>query len=236
MSNRFGMTSWDEVEISTAKTSKRNRDVYMKLQNGNNIVRILTKPFEYWQHKYKANEKDPGFGERVMSSYPLHGTDPLMDNFGMKPKRRWLVGIIDRATSSYKILDLSPTAFKKIQELSRDEDWGDPSQYDIDIKVDEDGGATGYYNVIAKPKKPLSATDLELKNQVDLEDLKRRTTPPTPEEMLKRIEAINAKSKNAVHAVNNDVEVKSAPAVSSSTEEESSEEDSSEDNFEFPPA
>ena len=122
----------------------------------------------------------------------FHGSDPLGD-MGFKPKRRWLAGVIDRKTQSYKVLDMSTAVFKSVQKYVRDEDWGDPSQYDVDIVVDKQGGATGYYSVVAKPMKPLSPEDLEIKADVDLEDLKRRCTPPTPEQVQTRIDAIKAK-------------------------------------------
>lgn len=188
----FGLTEWENVEIKSGNNQNR-RDQFLRLQNGSNIVRVLTKPHEYLVHRYKANESDPGFGEKVMSSL-AHGRDPLADK-GMKPKKRWLVGVIDRKTQSYKILDMSVSVFKSVQELVKDEDWGDPTQYDIDIKVDKNGGATGYYTVMPKKPKPLSAADLEIKSQVDLDDLKRRCTPPTPEQMEERIRQIHNKSE-----------------------------------------
>ncbi len=193
MSNKiqFGLTSWDTTDVKRASTKEKNENLFMRLDNGNNVIRLVTKPHEYLVHRYKVDEKDPGFGERVLSSL-FHGSDPLVD-LGSKPKRRWLVGIIDRKTQSYKILDMSVSVFKSIQELVRDEDWGDPTQYDIDIKVDKNGGATGYYTVIPKSKKPLSKEDLDLKEKADLDDLKRRCTPPTAAQVQERIDAIKAK-------------------------------------------
>lgn len=192
MTAKYGLTNWDEVEVK--QQSGQRKDLYMRLQDKNNVVRMITKPHEYTVHRYKTNPDDPGYGERVMSSL-YYGRDPLIEK-GLKPKRRWLVGIIDRRTQSYKILDMSVSVFKSIQELVRDEDWGDPTQYDIDIKVDKNGGPTGYYTVIPKAKKPLSAADLDIKSQVDLDDLKRRCTPPTPEQVEELIKAIDAKSAN----------------------------------------
>lgn len=188
----YGLTEWENVEIKTGNKQENAKDLFLRLQQGSNIVRVVTKPHEYLSHRYKTRESDPGYGEKVLSSL-ANGRDPLFDK-GMKPKKRWLVGVIDRKTQSYKILDMSVSVFKGIQELVKDEDWGDPSQYDIDIKVDKQGGATGYYTVMPKQPKPLSAADLDIKSQVDLEDLKRRCTPPTPEQMEERIASIDAKS------------------------------------------
>ena len=101
--------------------------------------------------------------------------------------------MIDRKTGTYKILDMGVAIYQKVQGYSRDEDWGDPSQYDVDIVVDKNGGATGYYNVIAKPKKPLSDEDVEIKQNVDLESLKRKCLPPSVEAVNKRLAGIRAK-------------------------------------------
>jgi hypothetical protein len=189
----FGLTDWDDVEIKTGNRTQTKAE-YMRLKEGDNVIRLLTKPHEFKVHSYKAHPDDPGFGKRILSSI-YHGSDPLIDA-GSKPKRRWLLGIIDRSTQSYKLLDISVTVFKAIQGLVRDEDWGEPTQYDINIKVDKNGGATGYYSVIPKSKKPLSAADIEIKEKIDLEDIKRRCTPPTPEKVLELMNDVNAKSPN----------------------------------------
>ena len=192
--NKYGMVGWDDVEVVTAKPNQGRKDLFMRLEEGSNLVRVITKPHEYLVHRYKAHPKDPGFGERVYSSQ-FHGHDPLIEK-GMKPKRRWLIGVIDRGTASYKILDIGPSIFQSIQTLVRSDKWGDPCQYDLDIKVNKQGGASGYYTVVPNPKEPLSPADIEIRQQADLEELKKRCTPPTPEEVAKRVAAIDAKSEN----------------------------------------
>lgn len=189
MSDKFGLVSWDE-DVNTAGNQNRSKDEYMRLQSGSNKVRLVTKPFQYWVHKYKE-EGMQGFGEKVYCS-KFNGSCPVCD-LDNKPKRRWFAGIIDRKTNTYKILDMGVAIYQKVQGYSRDEDWGDPSQYDIDIVVDKNGGATGYYNVIAKPKKPLSDEDVAIKQNVDLESLKRKCLPPQPDAVEKRLAGIRAK-------------------------------------------
>ena len=194
MAQQFGQQEWDSVEIkSNNGPMKSSKDLYLRLEPGENRIRIVTKPFQYLMHKYVPNSPNyKGFGERVYSSLP-NGSDPLKDLTGKGPTRKWLIGVIDRKTQSYKLLDMGPGIFKGVQELTRDSDWGNPSMYDISIKVDPKGGATGYYTVIPKNKKPLSPADLEIQQEADLEDLARRTTPPTPEKMQERIDFINNK-------------------------------------------
>lgn len=194
MSDKFGLVSWDE-DVNTGGNQNRKRDEYMRLQSGSNRVRFLTKPFQYWVHKWKE-EGMQGFGEKVYCS-KFHGACACCDADD-KPKRRWYVGMIDRKTGTYKVLDIGVAIYQKIQGYSRDEDWGDPSQYDVDIVVDKNGGATGYYNVIPKPKTQMSDEDINLKQDVDLEALKRRCLPPTPEGVDKRLAGIRAKINGKV--------------------------------------
>jgi hypothetical protein len=191
----YGAVTWDEdVEVG----APRSNDTFMRLVNGPNIVRMITPPFQYWSHKWKP-EGAKGFGEKVYCS-KFHGSCPLCDGEVLaengkvsKPKRRWFVGIIDRATNTYKVLDMGVGIYQKVREHSRDEDWGDPTGYDFNIIVNKQGGATNYYNVLAKPKKPLSDSDIEIKQNVKLEGLKRKCTPPSPEAVQKRIDNIIAK-------------------------------------------
>lgn len=194
MSEKFGLVSWEE-EVSTPKQSNfGKRDEFMRLQAGSNRVRVMTKPFQYWIHKWKE-EGDRGFGDKVYCS-KFHGSCPLCSK-GDKPKKRWYVGVIDRATGTYKVLDIGVAIYQKLQGYNRDDDWGDPTTYDVNIEVDKQGGATGYYNVIPKPKSGLSDADIEIKQNMDLESLKKRCSPPTPEEVEKRLEKIRSRSNGA---------------------------------------
>ena len=108
-----------------------------------------------------------------------------------KPKARWLYGVINRNGNVFKVLDIGWSVFSDIKKLAKNvQRWGDPTKYDINIIVDPDGGPTSYYSVQPLPKEPLSAADQQIKDKVDLEDLRRRSTPPTPDYVQKRIDKI----------------------------------------------
>ena len=161
---QYGQTDWDLVGNEN-KNKDFKKDMYLRLQDGPNRIRIVTKPFQYLAHTYKKE--------------------------GDKAKRRWLVGVIDRKTSTFKILDIGYSVFQNIKSLTNDPDWGDPSNYDIDLVVDRNGGASGYYKTNPKPAKPLSVADLELIEAIDYDDLNRRVTPPTADKVLDRLAKIN---------------------------------------------
>lgn len=183
---KYGEVSWGDTSTDIAPRGD-NRDTFLRLEKGSNVVRIVSSPYQYIVHRYKK-EGDPGFGQKVMCS-AVHGSCPLCA-LGDKPKRRWLLGVVDRKTGAYKIMDIGILVFKAIQELTRSDDWGEPVKYDLDIKVDPNGGATNYYNVMPKLPKPLSANDIQIKDMVDVDELKRRCAPPTADKVQERLDKI----------------------------------------------
>ena len=186
----FGEVSWnDDVYGDSDKKNSNAKDLFMRLDEGSNELRLITQPYQMLVHRYKK-EGDPGYGQKVYCS-AIHGSCPLC-SLGDKAKPRWLLGVISRKTGTYKILDVSFAVFSQIRKLARNtQRWGDPTKYDIDIVVDKNGGATGYYSVQPISKEPLSAADQQIKDNIDVDDLKRRVTPPKPEQVQQRLDKLN---------------------------------------------
>jgi hypothetical protein len=195
--NKYGEQSWTDVVFdSTAK--KSGKDSFLRLGPGSNIVRLLSLPHAYYQHKYMV-DGGKKFGYRINCSDPERRANCPICEKNDKAKRRWFLGVIDRKTDTYKILDIGFSIFKAIQTLAKDEDWGDPSRYDIDIVVDPNGGSTGYYTVVAKPPKALSANDLVKREENNPEELVRRASPPTREKVHERLDSIAEEISSGVN-------------------------------------
>jgi hypothetical protein len=215
----FGEVNWtDDVFGGDDKKHTNSKDLFLRLDEGPNEVRLITQPFQYLVHKYKK-EGDPGFGMKVQCS-AIHGSCPLCAT-GDKAKPRWLLGVISRKTNTYKILDISFAVFSQIRKLAKNPKKGDPMKYDLNIEVDKNGGATGYYSVQSYDKEALSGTDQVIKDSVDFDDLKRRVTPPTADIVQKRIDKIDgvtdgntAPVAGAKKAVAKATPAKTTPAVS----------------------
>jgi hypothetical protein len=187
----FGEVSWnDDVFGGDGKKNANNKDLFLRLDEGSNEMRIVTQPFQYLVHKIKKDANNPkDFGQKVSCS-AAHGSCPACES-GDKAKPRWLLGVISRKTGTYKILDISFAVFSQIRKYARNTArWGDPTKYDIDIVVDKNGSPMSYYSVQAISKEPLSAADQVIKDAADLDDLKRRVTPLTPEQVQKRMDKI----------------------------------------------
>jgi hypothetical protein len=187
----FGEVSWsDDVFGGDKKNANNNKDLFLRLDEGSNEMRIVTQPFQYLVHKIKKDPNNPkDFGQKVSCS-AAHGNCPACES-GDKAKPRWLLGVISRKTGTYKILDISFAVFSQIRKYARNTArWGDPTKYDIDIVVDKNGSPMSYYSVQAISKEPLSAADQVIKDAADIDDLKRRVTPLTPDQVQKRMNKI----------------------------------------------
>jgi hypothetical protein len=186
----FGEISYADDIYGGKQSTTNNKDLFLRLSDGSNEVRLVTAPHQYMVHKVKKDPNNPkDYGRKVKCSM-VHGSCPICET-GDKPKARWFYGVIDRKTGTYKILDISYAVFSNIRTLARNTArWGDPTKYDIDIIVNKNGSPANYYAVQPVPKEPLSATDQQLKDNADLEDLKRRCTPPTAEQVMKQVNDI----------------------------------------------
>lgn len=189
MTTNYGEISWSDDSYTDKKDSNK-KDLFLRLEEGDNEVRLLTQPYQYLVHKIKKDPNNPkDFGQKVNCS-AIHGSCPACD-LNDTAKARWLLGIISRKTETYKILDISFAVFSQIRKLAKNvKSWGDPTKYDLNIVVDKNGGAIGYYSVQAISKEPLSAAAQQIRDNIDLDDLKRRVTPPTPELVQKRLDSI----------------------------------------------
>jgi len=208
------MTTFGEVSYAddvyggdSNKKTTNNKDLFLRLNEGSNEVRLVTAPHQYLVHKVKKDPNNPkDFGQKVKCSQ-LHGSCPLCEAVEAKvageekAKPRWFYGVIDRKTGTYKILDISYQVFSQIRKLARNtQRWGDPTKYDIDIVVDKNGGAAGYYSVQPISKEPLSAADQDIKDKADLDDLKRRCTPLTAEQVTNIVNKIRGIATTATAA------------------------------------
>lgn len=231
----FGEVSYsDDFGGGKKQFKDNNKDLWLRLTDGDNEVRIVTAPYQYVSHKYKK-EGDQGFGQKVGCTM-IHGSCAICDIVAampedtamakkakqdMKAKQRWFYGVIDRKTGTYKVLDVSFAVFSKVRDWARNAKWGDPTKYDVNILVKKNAPPNEYYNVQALPKEPLSAGDQILKDNADLEDLQRRCTPLTIEQQQTRLNKINGVSTEGsaptgtvkATVVANSSAAKSAPAV-----------------------
>jgi len=215
--NNNGEVTWSDTVLFDPNKGNVKKDEWLRLKEGSNVVRILTLPHQYAQHTYNI-EGGRKYGYRVNCSKTKETGCPLCEQ-GDNAKRRWLLGVIDRETNMYKILDVSAAIFKGVKTLNDDADWGDPIAYDVSI-INTPAAGAQRYSVIGKPKKPLSASDVAIQAENGTEVLLRRTAAPTYEQVQARLAKIAE-----------EVGGNTGGSSNSSNNSDDSEEDESQDNF-----
>lgn len=118
---------------------------YMKLQSGENKFRILSKPIIGWldwkdnkPHRFRMKERP----EKPMGDKPI--------------RHFWAFIVWNYNAEAIQILEITQATIQKaLQDLTRNEDWGAPYEYDIKITRKGEDLKTEY-SVMPCPKKPLS--------------------------------------------------------------------------------
>lgn len=205
---QYGQTGWSN-NVGKSKDMPSAKDLYLKLSKGDNVLRIITDPYQFLLHKFKPTLADQSkatpadkFGHRILCS-KAHGSCPVCAS-GDKPKLRYLIGVFDRKSSQYKVLEFGPQVYNDIKKLNNDEDWGDPKEYDVNIFVDPDAGPAGYYKTLPKKPKALTAQEQSIIDAgMDLKFLESRTSPPTPDKVTERFSKILSDAGMSLGAVLN---------------------------------
>jgi hypothetical protein len=186
--NTHGPIAWDD-DTSYGNKEKRasNKDLFLKLKEGSNVVRIVTLPYQYLVHKGVKREGEPGFGRKVPCSQK-YGSCPLCAlNSVASP--RYYIGVIDRADNRYRVLDVSWSTMQDIKGFNNDKIWGEPTKYDINI-IKDPKNPQKYYTVRPNPHTPLSTADQQIRDTADLADLEYKSTPLTTEVVQKIVDKI----------------------------------------------
>lgn len=131
--------------LPTDYESPKSSGGYMKIQDGENKIRILSKPIMGWE--------DWQDGKPVrfrMEDRPLTSIDPK------KPiKHFWSVIVWNHIAEQIQIFNITQSSVRKsIEDLCRDEVWGEPFGYDIKIVRSGEGMKTKYV-VNPAPHKPI---------------------------------------------------------------------------------
>ncbi len=124
---------------------------YLKLQDGENRIRILSKPvigWEDWDNKKPIRYK--------FDAKPAKSVDPK------KPVRHfWAFIVYNYTQEQIQIMHVTQASIRnRIQDLCNDVDWGSP--YSYDIKIVKTGELVNTkYSVNPVPHKPLDPAIIE---------------------------------------------------------------------------
>jgi len=123
---------------------------YMKMLDGDNIIRILSKPIMGWLDWKEEN------GKRTPIRTPYNQPKPTPIDPAKSVKHFWAMTIWDYREKTIKILEITQSSIQEaLYNLDVDEAWGEPTLYDINIKKSGEKLETKYA-VIARPPKDIT--------------------------------------------------------------------------------
>lgn len=132
---------------------------YLKFKDGDNVFRILAPAVLGWED---WEEKQP-----IRTPYAEQKPRPI------DPKRAvkhfWAFPVWDYAEKVIKILEITQSTIQEaIFELHKDEQWGDPTGYDINIRKSGKDLETKY-SVIPRPPRPVHPEIVKIFEQTPLD-------------------------------------------------------------------
>lgn len=119
---------------------------YMKLQPGENRIRILQKPILGWE----------GWRDKKPYRFRLDERPVTTDFDNQMVKHFWAFVCWDYQDEGVKILEITQASIQKtIEAIARSKDWGPPYFYDLIISREGDGMDTKY-SIVPIPPSPVS--------------------------------------------------------------------------------
>lgn len=132
---------------------KKSSD-YLKLEIGDNTIRILSKPLIGWSFWSLENKpvRIAGLVKPTVDKNLIK-----QDQFGFQDTSHfWAVVVFDYKTNEIKIYEITKLPIiNRITELSKNPAWGSPFGYDLIINVKKEAKKT-IYTVTPNPPKPVS--------------------------------------------------------------------------------
>lgn len=118
---------------------------FLKLENGDNKIRLVSKPVEVILHQ--TSEKGKPF-----ATAPCQGEKCELCAAGKKKNYKYGYLVLSRKDGKPYIFEAPITVFRQIVGYATNEEYGDPMKYDLTIK--KEGTAPQVtYTVIASPKQ-----------------------------------------------------------------------------------
>lgn len=193
MSNvNYGQTGW-QARGNAGDGEFGKGTEFLRLQNGSNLIRIVTAPYSRWMHAVETEGgKSWGFNYGCVKR-SASDTCPLCE-MGNRAKQRFLLGVLEKKTGAYRILEIPKGVYNQIVTLTNDPDWkvditsSAIFPYDLDlIKNPNPPSPSQTYSLVPKPPRQLSAAELAVAEGADLAELDRRSTPPVLEKLQEKL-------------------------------------------------
>lgn len=129
---------------------------YLRISEDAQEFRILTSPVIWWEYfKDEWGKSVPVRQKAEFDSIPSDSKN------GEKPKEFWAFVVWNHTLSKLQVAEITQQSVKKeIWKYAKDENWGDPKNYDFSIFKTWKGKETRY-TLTAIPKSKFESADVE---------------------------------------------------------------------------
>lgn len=173
-----------EVDWNSADSGSGGKSDYMRLEEGENTVRIMGNPVQFYIHWVVGSD-----GQKGKINSPVNNPELVsrLEDSGFKRQARWLIKVLDRSDDTFRLLEVGPQIYNGIKALYNNKRWGKVTQYDITI-LRGPKGQQPLYSVQPNPKESLSSEFkskfMEFNDRINVE---RSITPSTAEAVCERM-------------------------------------------------
>lgn len=177
-----GEIDWNEADLPSPKSQNKNE--YMKLKEGENVVRIMGNPIQTYIHWVTLQD---GSQRKIVSPTNDPELVAKLERAGFRKQANWIIKALDRSDDQFKLLEIGNQIYKGIQGLYNNPKWGKVTAYDVSINRGPKG-TQPLYTVTPNPKESL---DSSFKQKfIDFNDkinMDRITTPLPSAEICKML-------------------------------------------------
>jgi len=156
----------------------------MRLEEGENTVRVMGNPVQFYIHWIVGSD-----GQKGKINSPINNPELVsrLEDSGFKRQARWLIKVLDRSDDTFRLLEVGPQIYNGIRALYNNSRWGKVTQYDITI-LKGPKGQQPLYSVQPNPKESLSSEFkskfMEFNDRINVE---RTISPSTAEAVCERM-------------------------------------------------
>jgi hypothetical protein len=171
-----------EVDWNDPDAGKEKRSDFMKLSEGENVIRVMSNPIKGYVHWIKTRD---GKDRKIISPAGSPELVRKLEEAGYKVQPSYMIKVLDRSDKKFKLLEVGPQIFKGIQMLNSNQKWGKVTAYDISINKGPKG-TQPLYNVTPNPKEPLESSFQKKYSEFnDSVNLDKLTSPLPDAEIVK---------------------------------------------------
>jgi len=173
-----------EVDWNSADSGSGGKSDFMRLEEGENTVRIMGNPVQFYIHWIVGSD-----GKKGKINSPINNPELVsrLEDSGFKRQARWLIKVLDRSDDTFRLLEVGPQVYNGIKALYNNSRWGKVTQYDVTI-LRGSPGQQPLYSVQPNPKEALSsdfkAKFVEFNDRVNVE---RAISPSTAEDVCAKM-------------------------------------------------